>query len=225
VTADVSPNAQSSGGYMSEDGKFFIAEFSRGDKSYEVALFNVSNKKQQWVKNFEDEIVSSIAVSPKGKFTIIRTNNRNIYVYSNEGKQLQIFQTEHIGGFKFAFDNEEKYVAIATGFGELYCIDLDALTIRWKYFTGDTNVPFLDVDYSSGYIAASVTTESLSDASLPRYLYVFNLDGDLLLKKRIIGHGFEWWNDKLQVRIKDLGKKVLINLPDKLLEFENEFEK
>jgi WD40 repeat protein len=227
VTADVDPNSKSSGGYLTGDGRYFVAQFRKG-KLYDVALFDVINRKPMWVKKFKDEVVYSLAISPNGKFIIVATSKDNIYFYSKEGRLLMQIQTERGGGCYFAFDKDEEYASIATGFGELFLIDLNNHTIRWKYFTGDTNMHFLDVDYSSGYIAASVTTldpMNRSNASLPRYLYVFNLDGNLLLKKKIVGHGFKKWNNEIQVLIKNSGKKVLINLTDKLLEFENEFTK
>jgi WD40 repeat protein len=233
VTADVSPNAQSSGGYLSEDGKYFIAEFSIGDKSYEAALFDVINRKPLWVKKFENKKVHSVAVSPQGNFVFVPSRHKEksarfFNIYSKNGELVLKCAAERKGAYRYSFDPEEKYAVAATGFGELYVFDLKNAKLLWKYFVGETNLSFLDVDYSSGYIAASVTTrnpKNPTDPSFPRYLYIFNLDGELLLKKKIVGHGFKRWLAEIYVRIKDDGRKILINLPDKLLEFENEFAK
>jgi hypothetical protein len=228
VTADVDNAAESSGGYLSEDGKYFVATFSTWDKHDEVALFDVLKKKQLWVKKFTDEDIHSLAVSPKGNFSIVVSSKDGINIFSKEGKLLLQIQTERGGACYFSFDQEEKYALIATRFGELYISDLINAKIMGKYLTEDKNIRFRGVYYSSGYIAASVTTldpNNRSNASLPRYMYVFNIDGNRLLQKKIIGHGFRKWNDEIKVSIRNDGRKVLINLSDKLLEFENEFAK
>jgi hypothetical protein len=180
-----------------------------------------------------DEIVASIAVSPQGNFVFVYTGLKGKrefynYIYGKNGELLIKQQFEYPGNRYYAFGSKEQHAVIATSKGELCLFDLKSSKLLWKYFTGDKNVGFLDVDYSSGYIAASVTTRNpkdISDGSLPRYLYVFNIDGDLLLKKKIIDHGFKRRLAEIQVRIKNSGRKILINLPDKLLEYENEFAK
>jgi hypothetical protein len=233
VTADVNRDADSAEGYLSEDGKYFVAEFSAWNKPYEVALFDVLNRKPLWGKKFMDEIVASIAVSPQGNFVFVYTGLKGKrefynYIYGKNGELLIKQQFEYPGNRYYAFGSKEQHAVIATSKGELCLFDLKSSKLLWKYFTGDKNVGFLDVDYSSGYIAASVTTRNpkdISDGSLPRYLYVLNIDGDLLLKKKIIDHGFKRRLAEIQVRIKNSGRKILINLPDKLLEYENEFAK
>jgi WD40 repeat protein len=234
VIPDVDERAEISGGYLSEDGKCLIVKYmiwqGPDEFVFELVLFDVIAKKPLWVKRFEEETIYDIAVSIQGNFSLIMACNEKkecfMYVFDRQGNRVLTQQSERIGNFVFDFSSDEKYMAAASSKGEIYLFDIDSRKLLWKYSASDENLGFLDADISTGFVATSVTTKNpknRNDGSLPRYLYVFDYQGNLILSKKFTGHGLNRWGEGLKVNLDNSGKKVRVMLKEKLYEFENEF--
>ena len=236
VTPDVNESAQSSGGYFSEDGKYFVVKYDALQKPDELVLFDVLAKKPLWVKLFEGETIYDIAVSPLGKYvSIVTKNNENqcfIHVFDKTGNLVLTqeigYKHGYLGNYYFDFDNNEKYLVIASERGELFVFDPKLKKLLWKHFIGDKDMGFLDVDISANFITLSVTQLKIKDrydGSLPRYLYVFDYKGALLLSRKFTDHGLSRWSEGIKVNLDLSSKKIRVILNDKFYEFENEFAK
>jgi hypothetical protein len=233
VIPDVNEESEIAGGYPSEDGNYLVVRYMTRQKPDELVLFDVLEKKPLWIKQFESRTIRDIGVSAKGNYVIVRTyisasKESFIYIFDKYSRLILTHKPDHIGNFSFDSDNDEKHIVAASNSGELYLFDMDLKKLLWKYFTGDKNIGFINVDISSGFIASSVTTINPKDSwdgSLPRYLYVFDYTGHLILSRKFTGHGLDRWSEGLKVILDNSGGKIRITLKNKLYEFENEFAK
>jgi WD40 repeat protein len=228
----VHKNAEIAGGDLSEDGKYFIVEYFIGEKMSELVLFDVLAKKPLWVKRFEDETIYDMAVSPQGNYVAVgtRTDNREyfIYVYSTQGSQIISKEIGYGGNYYVAFSDDERFLIAGSSKGNIYAFSIETKKLSWSYSTGDKNIGFLNFNASSGFIATSVITKNPtggSDSEFPRYLYVFDNAGNLLLKRKFTDHGIDRWDEGQKVELRNSGSKIRVTLNDKLYEFENEFAK
>jgi hypothetical protein len=233
VIPDVDEYARIVEGYLSEDGNYLIVKYMAQQKPDILVFFDVLAKKALWIKQFESRTVREVEVSTKGNYVIVgiyKSSSKECYIdfFNKYGNLIFTKKPEHIGNFSFDFTDDEKFMVVASSKGELYLFDMESDTLLWRYFTGDKNIGFLDSDMSSGFIAASVTTKNPKnrrDGSLPRYLYIFDYKGKLLLSREFKGHGLDSWGKGLMLSIRNSGKKIRVMSNDKLLEFENEFAK
>lgn len=227
-------------GALSDDGNYFAAAIitykgERGreySESSDIVLFDITGK-ELWKKHFENERMFTVAVSPYGNFVVAEvkkysTRESKVLIFNRQGDILLTQRVGFVGSYYLKFDKEEKVVVACSDNGELYFIETAGPSLQWKYLAGDENIVFTDADITTDYIAASVTTinpKNISDGSLPRYIYVFDSKGMLLLKKKIINHGYHAWRDGLSVKIGDKGKEISATLRYKIMKFENEFAK
>lgn len=224
------PSITSGDGDVSADGNYFVVQYLSWEGPSDLILYDITGE-LLWKKHFEEQI-GSIAISPNGNFVIAETSldeerQRYIHLFNRQGDLLLKQPVKYVGSYHVKFSADERYVAAASDDGNLYLIETSKACLLKDFFTGDNNIGFLAIDISSGFVAGSVTTrnpKNLSDGTLPRYLYLFNFNLKLLLKKKF-DHGYGNWNEGPKIQFKDSGKKILASFGGRLLEFENEYAK
>ena len=218
---------------ISADGNYYISVYykrsEKGNDYSSYLIFLDIEGNILWQKFFEEERIGRSRISSNGSFVAVDVRSalkkeRYIHIYDTKGTLLFKKQVEYPGSYRFAVDNDERYIVAGSTGGAMYLFDTSTLSLLWQYSTGDKNVGFLDVDIDSAIVAAIVTTKNpknRSDGSLPRYLYLFDIEGNIMEKKKFEGHGFGRWLKGPKVKITESGRKILIGIQDRLLEFNN----
>ncbi|MDH4101627.1 MAG: hypothetical protein OEV28_13760 [Nitrospirota bacterium] len=217
---------------MSDDGNYFAAGYYEYDPS--VAFFDISGK-QLWVKHLEKEkrelLTGPIGISPNGNFVLmityaVKTDISYIYIYNKFGELLLKKDFMGCSGCKFGFELSEKF-AVILGAGGYYIYDLANPKFIANIKHNLPNIIFQNIDVSDDVIAivAQEYEDNAKEADLPRYLFIYNFSGELLHKKKIVGHGIKERAGNPQVKVIDNGRRILVRIGDKAQIYKNEFAK
>ncbi len=134
VTPDVYESAESAGGYLSEDGKYFVVEYNDWEKPDELVLFDVLARNPLSVKSFEDEMIEDIAVSAQGNFVAVGTRNAEkreylLYLLNGQGDLLIREKLEYRANYYIAFSADERLLIAGSNKGYLYAFSVETRTL------------------------------------------------------------------------------------------------
>lgn len=216
---------------ISSDGKYFAVNAAPGDNSNSakvdsnarVMLYDINGRKL-WTKMLGNitscEVVFAINNSYLVAIDKIAGIKKTCYVLQVKSSNIiEINDIHRIGNYLAIGSTETKDIILLSNIGRIYYYDIMANRLKWAYEDPDTNIGYTSGDISEDgkYVLVGATTRSYQNPKLPRYVYLFSNDGELIWRKKIRGDDYKNHLAGPNVNILGSSSKIQITTPREIL--------